>query len=45
MMPGFESDFGLGMDDETVAALASYVRNSWGNKGNAVDPKDVAKQR
>jgi mono/diheme cytochrome c family protein len=44
-MPGFEGDFGLGMDDDTVAALASYVRNSWGNKGNAVDPKDVAKQR
>jgi mono/diheme cytochrome c family protein len=44
-MPGFESDFGLGMDDEQVAALANYVRNSWGNKGNLVDPKDVAKQR
>jgi mono/diheme cytochrome c family protein len=44
-MPGFELDFGLGMDDEQVAALANYVRNSWGNKANAVDPKDVAKQR
>jgi mono/diheme cytochrome c family protein len=44
-MPGFELDFGLGMDDEQVAALANYVRNSWGNKGNAVDAKDVAKQR
>jgi mono/diheme cytochrome c family protein len=44
-MPGFELDFGLGMDDEQVAALATYVRNSWGNKGPAVDPKDVAKQR
>ena len=44
-MPGFELDFGLGMDDETVADLATYVRNSWGNKGDAVDPKDVAKQR
>jgi mono/diheme cytochrome c family protein len=44
-MPGFELDFGLGMDDEQVAALASYVRNSWGNKGSAVDAKDVAKQR
>jgi mono/diheme cytochrome c family protein len=44
-MPGFEADFGLGMDDDQVAALANYVRNSWGNKGNAVDPKDVAKQR
>ena len=44
-MPGFELDFGLGMDDEQVAALANYVRNSWGNKGSAVDAKDVAKQR
>jgi mono/diheme cytochrome c family protein len=44
-MPGFELDFGLGMDDEQVAALATYVRNSWGNKAQAVDPKDVAKQR
>jgi len=44
-MPGFELDFGLGMDDDTVANLATYVRNSWGNQGNAVDPKDVAKQR
>jgi mono/diheme cytochrome c family protein len=44
-MPGFEMDFGLGMDDDQVAALATYVRNSWGNQANAVDPKDVAKQR
>ncbi|MDB5397904.1 MAG: cytochrome [Rhodospirillales bacterium] len=44
-MPGFEMDFGLGMDDDQVAALANYVRNSWGNKGNMVAPKDVAKQR
>ena len=44
-MPGFELDFGLGMDDEQVAALATYVRNSWGNKAAPVDPKDVAKQR
>lgn len=44
-MPGFELDFGLGMDDEQVAALATYVRNSWGNQANAVDAKEVAKQR
>ena len=44
-MPGFELDFGLGMDDDQVSALATYVRNSWGNQGNAVDPKDVGKQR
>ncbi len=44
-MPGFELDFGLGMDDDTIAVLADYVRNSWGNQGSAVDPKQVAKQR
>jgi mono/diheme cytochrome c family protein len=44
-MPGFELDFGLGMDDDQIAALATYVRNSWGNKAGAVDPKDVAGQR
>jgi mono/diheme cytochrome c family protein len=44
-MPGFELDFGLGMDDDQVSALATYVRNSWGNQANAVDPKDVTKQR
>jgi mono/diheme cytochrome c family protein len=42
-MPGLELDFGL--DDKKIALIASYVRNSWGNKGDAVDPKDVTKQR
>jgi mono/diheme cytochrome c family protein len=44
-MPGFELDFGLGMDDDAIAMLADYVRNSWGNQGSAVDPSDVEKQR
>jgi mono/diheme cytochrome c family protein len=44
-MPGFELDFGLGMDDDQISLLADYVRNSWGNQGAAVDPKQVAKQR
>jgi mono/diheme cytochrome c family protein len=44
-MPGYELDFGLGMGDEEVAVLANYVRNSWGNRASAVEPKDVAKQR
>ncbi len=42
-MPGLELDFGL--DDNKIALIASYVRNSWGNQGDAVDPKDVTKQR
>jgi mono/diheme cytochrome c family protein len=44
-MPGFELDFGLGMDDDQISVLADYVRNSWGNEAGAVDPKAVAKQR
>jgi mono/diheme cytochrome c family protein len=44
-MPGFELDFGLGMDDDQISFLADYVRNSWGNQGGAVDPKEVGKQR
>jgi mono/diheme cytochrome c family protein len=44
-MPGFELDFGLGMDDEAIAMLADYVRNSWGNQAGAVDPSEVEKQR
>ncbi len=44
-MPGFELDFGLGMDDDAIALVADYVRNAWGNRGSAVDPRDVGKQR
>jgi mono/diheme cytochrome c family protein len=44
-MPGFELDFGLGMNDDQIAAIANYVRNSWGNSADAVDPTDVARQR
>jgi mono/diheme cytochrome c family protein len=44
-MPGFEMDFGIGMDDDQIAFLADYVRNSWGNAAGAVSPADVAAQR
>ena len=33
------------MRDDEVAAVASYVRNTWGNKAGAVSAADVAKQR
>lgn len=38
---------GLGdtLTDEEVAALASFVRNAWGNVGGAVTANQVAKQR
>jgi len=33
------------LDDKEVAAVLTYVRNSWGNKGPAIDKKDVKKVR
>jgi len=38
-------DFRYLLDDEEIAALASYVRNSWGNTAGKVTAKQVAKQR
>src|SRR5690606_17603769 len=37
--------FGDLLSDDEVAALASYLRNAWGNKGGAVTAKQVAAQR
>ena len=33
--------FGQSMNDQDVAAVVSYVRNSWGNQAGAVTPNDV----
>ncbi len=33
------------LDDQQVAAVATYVRNSWGNAAPPVKPEDVAKLR
>jgi len=41
-MSGFE--LSVGLDDEQIAALCTYVRSSWGNHAGAVDAADVAKQ-
>lgn len=41
-MSGFE--LSVGLDDEQIAALASYVRNAWGNHAGAVDVAAVAQQ-
>ena len=35
----------LGMDDDTIANVLTYVRNTWGNKGDAVTSEEVAKAR
>jgi mono/diheme cytochrome c family protein len=36
---------GNDLDDDQVAAIATYVRASWGNRGAPVTAADVAKQR
>jgi mono/diheme cytochrome c family protein len=41
-MSGFE--LSVGLDDEQIAALCTYVRSSWGNHAGAVDASMVAKQ-
>jgi len=41
-MSGFE--LSVGLDDEAIAALCSYLRSSWGNQAGPVDAAAVAKQ-
>jgi mono/diheme cytochrome c family protein len=41
-MSGFE--LSVGLDDEQIAALCTYVRSSWGNRAAAVDAAAVARQ-
>jgi mono/diheme cytochrome c family protein len=33
------------MTDEQVSDVLNYIRNSWGNSGKAVTPKEVAEVR
>jgi mono/diheme cytochrome c family protein len=37
--------FAWNLSDQDVAAVLTYVRNSWGNAASAVEPKDVAAMR
>ena len=37
--------FGAALNDDQVAAVLTYVRNSWGNSAPPVSPDDVAKAR
>jgi mono/diheme cytochrome c family protein len=41
-MSGFE--LSVGLDDEQIAALCTYLRASWGNQAEAVNAAAVAKQ-
>jgi mono/diheme cytochrome c family protein len=45
--PGFQSmpSFAWKLDDQQVADVATYVRNSWGNQAPEVDRRQVAKLR
>jgi mono/diheme cytochrome c family protein len=42
---GVMPPFGNKLDDNQIAAVASYVRNSWGNHFGAVKPEEVAQVR
>ena len=42
--PGMPS-FGRQLNDEQIAAVASYVRNAWGRPAAAIAPGDVSKMR
>ena len=42
---GYMPPFAARLDDTEVAAVASYVRNSWGNDFGPVQPDDVAAMR
>jgi nitrite reductase (NO-forming) len=33
--------FGASLSDEEVAAIVTYITNSWGNKGKTIKPEDV----
>ncbi|HEX6052819.1 MAG TPA: cytochrome c [Gemmatimonadaceae bacterium] len=43
LMPAY--GVGIEMSDEEVAAVLTYVRQSWGNTASAVTSQDVAKER
>jgi mono/diheme cytochrome c family protein len=42
---GVMPPFGGKLDDDQIAAVASYVRNSWGNRFGLVRPEEVARVR
>jgi mono/diheme cytochrome c family protein len=37
--------FGEALSDQQIAAVASYIRNSWGNYFGTVEPQEVARLR
>jgi mono/diheme cytochrome c family protein len=43
--PGYMPDFGTALSDQQIAAIATYIGNSWGNANGLVAPEDVAAVR
>lgn len=43
--PGYMAGFADALNDDQIAAISTYVRNSWGNAYGAVTPQDVADMR
>jgi PQQ-dependent dehydrogenase (s-GDH family) len=42
---GYMPRFGDKLNDDQIAAVSSYIRNSWGNQFGPVQPSDVSAQR
>ena len=43
--PGYMPDFAAALSDEQIAAIATFIGNSWGNSNGIVPPEDVAAVR
>lgn len=43
--PGYMTAFDEHLEDGQIAAIATYIRNSWGNAYGPVTPEDVASVR
>lgn len=43
--PGFMPAFAPTLDDQQIAAIATFIRNSWGNDFGPVSPEESAQQR
>lgn len=43
--PGYMPEFGPALSDDEIAAIATYIENTWGNSYGLVAPEDVAAVR
>jgi len=42
---GYMPPFGDRLNDEEIAAISTFIRNSWGNDFGPLQPAEVAEQR